>query len=536
MKKRAQFPDAHTFTTLFRGFSWNHKNAVARSKAFSIYHAMFADNSPVRPSIIHTNAMLKFCALTNDVDGLLGVAAKLPSRGNGAADNLTFTIILNAIRHEALDCILMGKAAHSVKGIQAIMQGRRLWKEVRERWLNGDLRMDEDLVCAMGRLLLLGAQEAILDDVLSLVEQVVGIPRQVPRIGEPGREQRKSQVGNTFPISKDTDAPLMVTQEAEDSYKPEGDPFASLPNGVTKTGSLVRPGPNTLSLVVEACIRLGLGRAAQNYWGILTVPSGPFHIVPDVENYHMYLRLLRVQRASRLAVGLIDDMSQGALGPKIKLEPKTFRIGLACCVRDKKNPNSLIYAAKLVGMMNASLEFPDPRALDMYLKLGLSQEPRDWRRIMGILREVDLGIQNLRSLFAYDLSKGKEHIVEVKALVQSTKGAYDIILDIGNEAMSDKERKYCKERRHTLAAWITRMADQKKDFEQSQNGQTYLKERKEGRLRPRFDEIGYAHENRDARGVLPKPPPTWTVRRPVRMPTIKRTETDVAPSTSFTPV
>lgn len=59
---------------------------------------MFADNCPVKPNIIHTNAVLKVCALARDMDALWGVAAKLPTKGFGAPDNLTYTTILNAIR------------------------------------------------------------------------------------------------------------------------------------------------------------------------------------------------------------------------------------------------------------------------------------------------------------------------------------------------------------------------------------------------------------------------------------------------------
>lgn len=541
MKKRAQQPDAHTFTTLFRGFSWNPKHSLSRSKTLSIYHSMFAEKSPVRPSIIHTNAVLKFCALSGDIDALLGVAAKLPSQGKGAPDNLTFTTILNAIRNDTLKAIQQEKMdqAKQTNQHRAVMQGRRLWNEIRERWAKGDLLMDEKLVCAMGRLLLVGDEEIILDDILSLVEQTMGIPRQVPRVGEPGRKaaQRNLQEDDDSKDSTQLDglAPFSskVVSESEDPYNSNGDPFAILANGLPKSRNPIPPGPNTLSLVLEACIRLRLIRAAQNYWGLLTDPSGPYRIQPDTENYHMYLRLLRTQRASRLTVCLIIDMSQGALGPKITLLPKTFRIGLSCCVRDKKNTNSIHNAAKLVSLMNARLEHPDAQALQMYLTLGLSQEPRDWRTLMGIVREVELGIRNLRGLLAYDPKKGRAHTEDIMRLVRTTRGAFDVILDIGNEEMSEQDRKHCNEQKYTFSAWITRMANQDRAIKDSESGRTSFKIRRQGQANAEFDEIDGVHGNVDARGIASgafAPQVADDERQPIRWRTRRSTQKDVAPS------
>src|SRR5579871_5275043 len=100
MKKRGQKPDAHTYTIIFRGMAELSHYPQTLSKALSIYHSMAADNAPVKPSIIHTNAMLKVCARSQDMDAMLGIVAKLDRKGNNAPNNLTFTTILNAIRQQ----------------------------------------------------------------------------------------------------------------------------------------------------------------------------------------------------------------------------------------------------------------------------------------------------------------------------------------------------------------------------------------------------------------------------------------------------
>lgn len=473
MKKRAQPPDAYTYTTLFRGFSWHSQLPLSVSRALSIYHSMFADNCPVKPNIIHTNAVLKVCAMAGDIDGLLGVAAKLPIKGVGSPNNLTFTTILNAIRNAAWDDTKGQKvsSAKNERRTTAVMQGRRLWEEIRDRWAKGDLYIDEELVCAMGRLLLVSSEEQDCDDILSLLEQTMGLPRQIPRLGDPAR---KGAIRNPEPIASPEEAmpgnvelqtllppfnPSTENENETDLSDPTTSAFAPLPRGPPASQPPIRPGCNTLSLVIDACVRLHLIPAAQNYWGMLTSESGTYNVIPDAENFHMYLRLLRVQRASEMAVELVEEMRRGDVGALVQLKTKTFRIAMSCCVRDKKNPHVLKFAARLVRMMTDSLEHPDARALGMYLDLAMSQQPRDWRTIMGVIRGTELGVRNLRSLLAYDPRGGKEQSEEdVLELVRRMVGAFDTVLDLGNEDMSRKEKARCREQRHTLASYITRNA------------------------------------------------------------------------------
>ena len=464
MKKRAQLPDAYTFTMLFRGLSQRPHLAQSTSRALSIYQSMFAENSPVRPSIIHTNAILKVCALAHDVDALLGIAAELPTRGSGAPDNLTFTIILNAIRSKASR--ETNARERTEETALAVRQGRRLWLEVRQRWISGDLRLDEEFVCSMGRLLLLGHEAQDQDDVLSLLEQTMGIPRQIARLNDPalgrGEEAPETNDDSELPPCSQANIELQTLlsspKEENDFPDAHSDPFAPLSSAARLTCSAVRPGCNTLSLVLEACIFLKYVRAAQNYWGLLTSPDGHHKIVPDSENYHMYLRLLRLRRSSKLAVELVDEMRSGTLtGWAGDVQTKTFRIALSCCVKDIKNRNSIVHAAKLVRMMMDTLPCPDAKALSMYLAIALNQEPRDWRVIMGVIRGTELGVRNLRSLIAYDPDAlRKQNQGDILKLISELIRTFDVVLDLGKEEINDEERKRCKKQKSSLVAYFTR--------------------------------------------------------------------------------
>ncbi|KAI4121234.1 MAG: hypothetical protein LQ338_006474, partial [Usnochroma carphineum] len=142
------------------------------------------------------------------MDALWGVAAKLPTRGLGASNNLTFTIILNAIRtvtwQKDKDLPDEGWEEESLRRQRAVMQGRRMWEEIIPRWRAGDIWIDEELVCAMGRLLLLGSTQRDFDDVLSLAQQVMAIPRQRKQMPDPDefsgvdRQAAISQKGTHF--------------------------------------------------------------------------------------------------------------------------------------------------------------------------------------------------------------------------------------------------------------------------------------------------------------------------------------------------
>lgn len=471
MKKRAQVPDARTYTLLFRGFAAHPEYPHSLSRALAIYQSMFAEQCPVKPSIIHTNAVLKVCARALDVDALLGVAAKLPTRGAGAPNNLTFTTIMNAIRSAAWEN-RVGSFEERVRSRrQATDQGRRIWGEVVGRWRKGDIVVDEEMVCAMGRLLLLGYKDHDCDDVLSLVEQTMGIPRQAPRV-EKGKDEVLSAQRRYKEQARQLPAPQSDHPTSEGSLAVEIVSRAESEGETDITGSEfdsvnspnmahARAGPNTLSMVLDACIRLYAFRPAQDYWGLLTDPDGQYNVIPDAENYHMYLRLLRAQRASKLCVELVEEMRYDLAGKASFLQPKTFRIALSTCVRDTKNPNVLQHADRLIRIMLDSLEKPDLKTLDLYLDVAMSHENRDWKSLMRVLRSSAISVRNLRSYLTYGEETEKvnwqrQHEEDLIRFVRRLVGAYDTALVMGQGQMQQEETKYCQEQRNTLTAWVSR--------------------------------------------------------------------------------
>ena len=454
--------------------------------------------------------MLKVCAFTGDIDAMFGVAARLPTKGKGAPDTLTFTVIVNAIRNKAREDTKGQAVTASLVERQraAVLQGRRIWGEIRDRWETGDLHMDEKLVCAVGRLLLTGNTSQDSDDILSLVEMTMGIPRQIPRLGDPARktyvEQQKAMRTSKTENPDDNLETLLPPEEAaeeeeeeETPHNPSGEsrlaqqdaeslnPFAPLSKFLPEQYR-IRPGENILSLLLEACTSLRLYRPAQDYWGLLTSPD-TYNITPDAANYHAYLRLLRFQRASKLSLEIVEEMTRCTLVAPAKQQPrrrssapptphvqaKTFRIALSACVRDKMNPNALGYAQRLVRLMTDTLEDPDPQCLISLLTvaLGSREHPPDWRVLMSVVRGQEANLRSIRSMISYkkfapEIKTGREERLGEEAMVVELMrvmvGALDTVMGLGKEMMGSREKEGCREQKNRIMALITRrMSTQK---------------------------------------------------------------------------
>src|SRR5436190_852992 len=186
MKKRGRKPNSQTYTILFRGLAHNSSSVKAVRTALSIYESLCLPSSDIKPSIIHSNAVLGVCARHNDMDALWEVAGKLPESGYGAPDNRTYTIILNALKITtereiaSLDPKRQPDAVLEKKGA-IVREGKRIWADIVSQWRKGQLMVDQPLISAMGRLLMFGGREHDCHDVLALLNQTMGIPILGPR-------------------------------------------------------------------------------------------------------------------------------------------------------------------------------------------------------------------------------------------------------------------------------------------------------------------------------------------------------------------
>ena len=472
MKKRRQIPDARTYTVIITGCTHHPDIPIGLQKGIALYRSMQMDNSAVKPNQIHINAILKLCAQARDIPAMFDIAADLPSKGPGSLDNVAFTTILNAIYRDAnLDSRLKLTRRQTRSYVQKrLLNARRIWAEITQRWRKGDLWVDEELVCAMGRILLLGDGRD-RDDVLTMIEHAMNIPRQVPRLGtdERARIQPSEQetYGTRIPSleasksDKELRLPIDVQEvQSNTSLKPRGQGL----------GSFAKPSQTTLTLIMEALLDVSLKAPALKYWHLFTEELG---IVPDAPNYHSLLRILREARASSETLNLIQSI------PRRLLAEKVFRIAISTCRRDARNPNAFANAGKILDIMTPVIRYPDAKTLIDYLNISTSLPRRvekqstpydpgptkysQGRQILRALQRINSFWLNLAATFKYDAATSRRDLKrqadDLLYMSANMVRAYDILMDRALVPRGDYS--VLIEKKKKLQAAITRVKGSK---------------------------------------------------------------------------
>jgi hypothetical protein len=500
MKKRGHKPDAHTYTIMLRGFTANIRKPQAVQNALGVYNSMFAPNSAVTPNIIHTNAIINVCARGKDMDALWSVAGRLPEKGPGAPDKWTFTTILNALASNAQTRASQAQTGrvsgdsgeydeHARKVFdEAVDDGRKLWVGVVGRWRKGDLMVDQPLVCAMGRLLLLGSRRSGWEDVFALVEQTMNIPRL-----RPGGEEQKTLP----PPAESQFEPVDISLAAGDGKG--GGPGAGVGAAKVAASLYAQPGNNALSMLMQAAIMTKNVPAGKMYWDLLTDANGPYKLEPDPANLASYLRLLRISRSSKVVVDLLRSELFTANQSLAKEFYKrgTFVIAMSTCVRDKNNPNVFEHANRVMDVMQGRLDEMDPKVMEMYINLAVLTTPavssvsplreREFEKdssknnTMRALKRLGPSVVNVKDLMKTRIledemqsrrgRRGEERggererqrekgasVDDLAAFLQAMVGAYDRLLAKGAEA--GVERPMLEEwlrHKRKLSAFVTKM-------------------------------------------------------------------------------
>ena len=432
MKKRGGKPNARTYTILLTGLRDSPKlpgfNPV--QVAEGIYDSISAPNSEVKPDIIHTNAMLSVCQYRNDIESLWRIAGKLSEQGTGAPNMTTYTVILGALQFNAreeikkMDVNDMDKIF--ARKSQLINDGKRVWADIVYRWKDEEIVPDSQVTNSMAELLTEGATEQDYYDVFSLYHQTMGIPilgskppesakgkpsraweneqrarpqqtapeENVPFVDENNRQikldrnghLREERVGVQSEEASDIDA-----EEAEENFDTLFDP---LPSGPVPD---LLPQNKDLTMIIDACLSMGQGLGSgAKYWKYLTMESNSHQIKPDTPSIMHFLRLLRVSRASKMSVRVIEEQ----MIPTRNVDGKAFHVALSTCRRDNRNHSCLLNGNAVMDLMGRSLILPDPRALQSYLDLvrqlatlpnvlmymrGIEVDAKDKQRSMQVL-------------------------------------------------------------------------------------------------------------------------------------------------------
>jgi hypothetical protein len=217
----------------------------------------------------------------------------------------------------------------------------------------------------------------------------------------------------------------------------------------------VKPGNNTLSLLLDACKQSYAMREAYEYWNLLT-NEATYNLQIDADNLHTYLRILRQTRASSRALDIVRDTF-----PHYGLTPqrKTFRIAMSACSRDKNNHAAIRNAHSLVYLIEYYKIEPDPRLLLQYLELAIST--LDGKVISQAIEQLTDPIAQLKSMFSFGkTTSGKTSETDkrdIMKLIRTIVGAIDQMTN--KQLIPPAEIAVWVQRRSKLNAFITRFMD-----------------------------------------------------------------------------
>ncbi|RAH59745.1 pentatricopeptide repeat protein [Aspergillus piperis CBS 112811] len=441
MKKRGMELNSRSYTIFLNGLCqhFDIRGFKPVKLASKVYMSLYAEGSHVEPHIIHANAMLKVCWWHRDMEVLWEVAGALPESGKLAPDLMTYTTLLGAVAgstRTATSELYKGNIKTAERKqvevepllqrrAQGIQEAKRVWADIIYQWKKGQVPMDNYLAHAMAHML----QENSSCDhdvwcVFALYNQTAGIPifaEEPPkeRIESTSEQKRVSSPHSDAGLEDDipfvdegdrlhdTEPEETEDVEAEENFDHLFDPVVGTVKPPVKTRlsmwdeatlpRYIEVGNRELTMLLKACLSITQGTAAaKEYWRYLTQGDEP-KVVPDAVSYHAYLRILRAARASRESVEVVRNMTRDPTGPT---EGKTFRISMASCTRDRRNPNVFRHANELLDLMANGTALPDARSITQYLDLvhSLEDSPDLLMSLAGLESGADARSNNLSAL------------------------------------------------------------------------------------------------------------------------------------------
>ncbi|KAK0623622.1 hypothetical protein B0T14DRAFT_602167 [Immersiella caudata] len=328
MKKRVQLPDAKTFTIIFRGCAKSKHPKLAVSEALRIYNSMIV-NERISPNIYHLNGVLEVCNNAGDLDSMFTVLETM-NNGTRKPDSWTYTIVLNALRNSPhkLNHLDLDPAAAQRQVELVLGRAKMIWEDVMSRWNNGQILIDEALVCAMGRILAMG-DYADKKSILGLLESTLRIPR--------------FDITEGSAVAGDTQPQLPA--------KDTGNHALTVP----------KPGNNALSLVMLSLELTKKTSVAPKYWQHFT---SVFGVKPDKANYISYIQVLMKGRASAKVAEAVCSVQDAFLAPFI------YRMAFSTCIHDGLNKHAFEHACKIFDFMIAKAPYPDPLSMRLFLQVA----------------------------------------------------------------------------------------------------------------------------------------------------------------------
>lgn len=327
MKKRAQFPNALTYTSLFRGLAKSQHPKLAVAEAVKQYNNLLKDTR-LEPNTTHLNAVLNVCNRAGDLDSMFSIVDTV-NDSTRAANAYTYSIIINALRWNVLKDVKDLTDEQKEFNIKNTLQrAKAIWGEAMSSWRQGRLVIDEELVSSMGRLMLMSSDVADKKEILDLIEQTMNVPNLSKVQERSAADARKTDPKTGAVAKKDG-------------------------NGVYAT-----PGNNTLSMLLQVVLQTRQSSIGIKYWNFLVREYG---MEPDRDCWMRLFSILKQARASAHATEILSIVPQDVISTRI------YRMVMETCIRDNINHNVIKNADRALDNMMERLEIPDPQSMRLYL-------------------------------------------------------------------------------------------------------------------------------------------------------------------------
>lgn len=356
MKKRGQLPTAQTYTIIFKGCAESPHPRMAVTEAVKLYTNMLANpDERLKPNVVHMNAVLMVCAKAYDIESMFTILESA-NDGRRSPDLKTYTTIINALRAQVLNPGRDSDGPLEAKVEEAISRAQSIWDEIIKKWRKGDVAVDEELVCAMGRLLLEGDWN---DNkaVLALIEQTMGIPKDpkelVALLKTPKATSRSSKSG------------LMMQSPEADGRSPKVVCSISRKLAVNPFLTHAKPGSNSLSLVLRSLTNTTATTLVGKYWDVFIKV---YSVTPDAGAWYSLFTALGSGHNSKQTVEYLKSI------PRNLMYPSIFRVAMRTCLRDNLNPSAFNNATQVLEIMLTGLRIPDTVTLLTYLRVAYANK------------------------------------------------------------------------------------------------------------------------------------------------------------------
>ncbi|CEI68734.1 hypothetical protein FVEN_g7990 [Fusarium venenatum] len=327
MKKRAQFPNAQTYTTLFRGLARSQHPKLAVAEAVKQYNNLLKD-SRLEPNTTHLNAVLNVCNRAGDLDSMFSIVDTINDTTR-AATAYTYATIISALRWNAnsdIKDLTDDQKRFNIRN--SVERAKVIWGEAMSKWRQGRLVIDEEFVCTMCRLMILSSEIDDKKEILDIVEQTMNVPN----------------------LSK------VQERSAVDARKT--DPKTGAVAKKDGNGVYASPGNNTLSLLLNVVHQTKQSSIGIKYWNFLVREH---NIEPDRDCWMRLFSILKQARASAHATEILSIV------PEDTIDPRIYRMAMETCIRDNINQNVIKNADRALDNMMERTETPDPQTMRLYL-------------------------------------------------------------------------------------------------------------------------------------------------------------------------